>query len=63
MKILTYTVRDISLICDVCEETVRRWARTGKIKNICPSNKLGIIVAKEDLEDFMNNNPKYRRKI
>lgn len=58
-----YTVEEISLMCYVNQETVRRWIRSGKLngKHIINSGikSHGYLITIEDLKIFMTNNPKY----
>lgn len=58
-----YTVEEISLMCYVNQETVRRWIRSGKLNgkyvNNSGTKSHGYLVTIEDLKIFMTNNPKY----
>lgn len=56
--------RDVGYIadlCGVCEETVRRWIRGGKLKATKTSRKSGFRVAVLDLKMFLSTNPKYHK--
>ena len=57
---MVYNVYEISKMLNVSEETVRRWIRNGKLKSECKSKKQGNVIKRNDLEDFLNNNPKYK---
>ena len=54
-----YNVKQVAKICEVNEETVRRWIRSKKLKSERTSKKGGNYILKEDLKAFMNSNPKY----
>lgn len=58
-----YTVKDISKMLKVCEETVRRWIRSGELKSRMHSRKCGNCVYYGDLSSFCLNNPKYLDRI
>ena len=54
--------RDVSYIaelCCVCEETVRRWIRSGKLRATMTSRKSGFQTTVLDLKMFLSTHPKY----
>ena len=57
-----YTVEQVSNALSVNQETVRRWIRSGRLVAICVSKKEGHKIGESDLDDFLTNNPKYKRK-
>lgn len=59
---VSYTVKNISNILDVNEETVRRWIRTGKLHSTIDSKKKGHIVEDSDFKEFVYNKPKYLKR-
>lgn len=54
-----YTVRQIADMLHTNPETVRRWIRAGKLKSQQDSAKGENIIYKSDLDEFLNNTPKY----
>lgn len=54
-----YTVRQIADMLHTNPETVRRWIRAGKLKSQQDSAKGENIIYKTDLDEFLNNTPKY----
>lgn len=57
-------VRDVKYtaeLCDVCEETVRRWIRRGDLKASINSRKQGFDISVWDLKKFLVANPRYYR--
>lgn len=50
-----YSVTDISKKLDVCEETVRRWIKSGKLKAILNYRRDGYLVTEKDLNKFITN--------
>ena len=54
-----YTVADISNLIGVHRETVKRWLRNGLLKG--EFGKYGYLVKADDLFEFINFNPKYRK--
>lgn len=54
-----YTVRQIADMLHTNPETVRRWIRAGKLKSQQDSSKGENIIYKSDLDEFLNNTPKY----
>lgn len=57
MSKTTYSVTDISKEFDVCEETVRRWIRSGKLKATLIAKKDGYFVTEKNLNDFISDFP------
>lgn len=55
----TYSVKEIAEMMNTNPETVRRWIRSGKLKAVQTSRKEGNQVSPEELEDFLERNPKY----
>lgn len=49
-----FTVKEISIALNVCQETVRRWIRDGKLASIQNSKKEGNIITESDFLDFCN---------
>ena len=58
---MNYTVKDISQCLIVSEEQVRRWCRSGKLKNVIYSKKEGYIIEELDFIEFLDNHPKYKK--
>lgn len=56
-----YSTKEISILLGVTIEQVRRWIRTDKLPAIKNSKKGGFKVKESDFEDFLQENPKYRR--
>ena len=52
---VSYIANDLG----VCEETVKRLIKRGKLKASIENNRLGYNVTIEDYCDFLNNNPEY----
>ena len=57
-----YTIEQISSALSVNSETVRRWVRSGKLVAERASMKEVFKIRESDLEIFLTNNPKYKRK-
>lgn len=57
-----YTVKDISKMLSISEETVRRWIRSGKLKSNMNSRKDGNFVYKSNFCRFLKQNPKYNHR-
>lgn len=57
-----YNVKYVSKMFGVSEETVRRWIRNGKLKASINSRKKGYIVNKDNLNEFVSNNLKYKKR-
>ena len=55
----TYTVKEIAMIFNTSEETVRRWIRSGELKATMDSRKNGCLVDEEVLKEFVKKKPKY----
>ena len=58
-----YTVSDISNLTGVHRETVKRWLRKGLLKGELECKKYGYLVKADDLFEFINSNPKYRKLV
>lgn len=58
----TYTAKQVSVILDVDVQTIRRWARTGKLHATIHSKKEGYVITGLDLKEFAHNNPAYLRQ-
>lgn len=55
-KILS--VSDIAEMLGVCEETVRRWIRDGKLRSSIQCRKFGNAIIMDDLIDFVYGDQK-----
>ena len=49
----------IAELCCVCEETVRRWIRSGKLRATKTSRRSGFQTSVLDLKIFLSTHPKY----
>ena len=58
-----YTVADIANLTGVHRETVKRWLRSGQLKGEFECRKYGYLVKADDLFEFINSNPKYRKLV
>ena len=58
----TYTVKEISELLSVDQETVRRWIRDKKLKADMPSRKEGSQVREDDLYKYLSSTAKYAGK-
>lgn len=58
-----YNVKDIAKKLNVNEETVRRWIRSGELKSTLSSKKEGNVVDEQQLFEFVQTKPKYRKMI
>jgi len=58
-----YSVKEVSNILEVNEETVRRWIRSGDLKAVINSKKQGHNISSVDLNDFLKKHSKYESKI
>lgn len=56
----TYGVNELSQIMKIDPQTIRRWVRNGRLRATIGSRKQGYGITKEDLDDFLLKNPKYR---
>lgn len=56
-----YNVINVAKIMGVSNETVKRWLRSGKLKGHYKAKKLGYIITAEDLDEFIETNPKYQK--
>lgn len=59
----TYKVMEIASLLNVNVETVRRWIRSGKLRSSQTSKKTGNVVDEQDLFEFIETIPKYRRRF
>lgn len=59
----TYNVMEIASLLNVNVETVRRWIRSGKLRSTQTSKKTGNVVNEQDLFEFLETKPKYRRRL
>ena len=59
MDNVMYSVHDVALLCDVTEETVRRWIRSGKLTATLNSKKEGYVIFDTDLQNFRIDNEVY----
>ena len=48
-----YTIKDVAKITGKCEETIRRWVRSGKLKSEQHSKKEGCLISEDDLQSFL----------
>ena len=56
-----FTVKELARNLFVCEETILRYIRSGKLKTTYDKNIDGncrYLINEKDLEDFLNDNPK-----
>ena len=61
---IVYTTKQLADMLHVCEETVRRWVRDGKLKvEPSRSKKEGNLIKENDLIGFLINNPKYAAMV
>lgn len=58
----TYTVKEISTMLDVNEETVRRWIRSGELCGNITSKKHGFVITEIDLCLFVYKHEKYQNR-
>ena len=58
----TYTVKEVSTMLDVNEETVRRWIRSGKLYSDIDNKKQGFVITELDLYLFADEHEKYRKR-
>lgn len=58
-----YTVAEIANLLNIDKETIRRWIRSNKLKASQASRKIGNVVEEEDLYEFLQTMPKYRKII
>lgn len=58
-----YSINDVAQMLQTNPETVRRWQRDGKLKGSITSRKDGYNITQKDLDDFLEDNPKYKNKI
>lgn len=60
-----YNIKEVAVILNKCEETVRRYIRNNKIKASYSSRKKGYIIKEKDLLLFitLKNNKKKENKI
>ena len=55
------TVKKVSNIFNVSEETVRRWIRKGELNAMMVSRKKGYSIGMFDLKEFVEKRPKYEK--
>lgn len=58
---MSYTVKQISNLLDVNQETVRRWIRQGILEANQSSKKAGNVILENQLNAFLAAHPKYSR--
>lgn len=58
-----YTVTQVSKMCNVDPETVRRWIRTGILNATLENKRSGFHIDEESFKDFMIRYPKYGRIV
>lgn len=56
-----YTTLDIATMCDVCEETVCRWIRSGKIHARMSGGRYWV--SQGEFERFVKDTPKYANVV
>lgn len=60
----TYNVRQISQILQVSTKTVRRWIRFSVLEgSLDKGKKGGYLVTEKELSRFLENRPKYNKKL
>lgn len=50
-----YSVKDVATMCQVSNETIRRWIRTGNLKAYNTTGGLAIKVIESDLRAFADS--------
>lgn len=60
---MTYTVKQISEILGVEQETVRRWIRSKRLKADISSRKEGNKISEDELKRFLETAPKYLGRL
>jgi excisionase family DNA binding protein len=58
-----YNVTEIAKLLNVSDETVRRWIRSGALRSTKTSNKIGNAIDEQDLFEFVQTKPKYRKML
>lgn len=58
-----YTVTQVSKMCNVNPETVRRWIRTGILNATLENKKSGFRIDEKSFKDFIIRYPKHRRVV
>ena len=58
-----YSTKDISILLNVSEETVRRWIRGYKLLATRDSKKEGFYIHYTDFEEFLNKHKKYYKMV
>ena len=58
-----YTVKEVSELLSIDQETVRRWIRNGKLSATIDSKKGGNKISQDALNKFLQSAPKYATKL
>jgi len=58
-----YTVKEVSELLSIDQETVRRWIRNGKLSASIDSKKSGNRISQDALNKFLQSAPKYATKL
>lgn len=58
-----YTVKEVSELLSIEQETVRRWIRSGKLSATKDSKKSGNRISQDALNKFLQSAPKYSTKV
>lgn len=63
--LIEFKVPDIAKICNVSEETVRRWVRSNRLQpiNKGASRKVGSSFSWQNIVKFVSDNSKYKRYL
>lgn len=56
-----YSTKEVAIMLNVNEETVRRWCRSGELRAYQKAKKLGFVITEDNLKAFMIKHPKYKR--
>ena len=59
----TYTVKEVSKLLNVSQETVRRWIRDKKLNAQKSSNKSGNKILESELAAFLKSSPAYAASL
>lgn len=59
----TYTVGQVANRIGVCEETVRRWIRSGKLRVTHYERRFGIVMSESEIREFLKSAPKYASRV
>lgn len=57
-----YSTREVAIILDVCEATVRSWIKRGEIRRGHSVSSQGFVVTGYTVIDSLQGNPRYDRK-